>query len=136
MNYSVNTVAKSVNNINTHGFRVDLCVNGVLHSCILDTGAEVTVLTENSALQIGGVLKDQSRILRGADGSPLEVLGERDVTISTKRGLKVPTTAYVVKGSTSNLLGRDEIQTLGLISVVNNVSSDQVISQYPKLFKG
>lgn len=61
------------------------------------------------------------RILRGADGSCLNVAYQNDLTISSKRGNKINTIAYVVINASNNLMGKDEIQSLGLISVINSI---------------
>jgi len=77
-----------------------------------------------------------NRILKGADGSVLKVSRRVQVRLSSNRGVTTDTEAYVITGATSNLLGRNEIESLGLISIINSVSSDEVVTKFPSLFRG
>ena len=68
-----------------------------------DTGAEVTVLTEDTSKLLGLELDGPEKCLTGADGSGLNVAGMSEVCIqSTCRSVYDP--IYVLKGSGKNLL--------------------------------
>ncbi len=48
----------------------------------VDTGAEVTALTEEALSQLGAIqLKSPSKVLCGPDRTPLKVLGQTRVTL-------------------------------------------------------
>ena len=77
-----------------------------------------------------------NKLLKGADGRTLKVLGEVDVTLASQRGNTTETSAFVVCGASSNLLGKKEIKSLGLVSVVNSVGVENIVTKYEKIFHG
>ena len=56
-------------------FNVNLRVNGQTTAFILDTGADVTVITENTSKRLKANVVYTNKILTGAGGKPLTVIG-------------------------------------------------------------
>lgn len=117
-------------------FKVDLNVNGVITPFILDTGADVTVITENTSKHLGANIVNTAKNLTGASGKPLKVVGEISMKIVSKQSKSIHTTGFIVKGAMNNLLGREQIQQLGLIHVVNSITCETIEKQHPTLFQG
>lgn len=117
-------------------FNINLNVNGQNIPFILDTGADVTVVTENTYKRLGANFVSTDRCLTGASGKPLKVIGEIHMQIVSKQNKSVSTTGFIVKGAMNNLLGKDQIQQLGLIQVVNNITCETIEKRHPKLFHG
>ena len=118
------------------GYVTHLCVNGLMTKFKLDTGADVTVITEKTFKTLGIAIRSPGRVLKGADGSVLNVLGETSMNISSRKGADTDAVAFIVGGASANLLGREEIKALGLISIVNTVSEDNILERYESLFQG
>jgi len=106
---------------------------------VLDTGAEVTVLTKGTCKRIGLHLSKPSKALLGAGGEELDVMGEADVSIRGKLKPNIAVaTVYVVEGAKRNLLGIEQIRSLGLLAIVNSVCEESINPQDkpPRLFGG
>ena len=104
----------------------------------VDTGADVTVIPPSfyNAEQ-DGKLSSSTRTLTGPGQQTLEVIGQ--FTANLKRsGQDNHTTQdiFVVKGLTRALLGLPAIKALGVVSMVNQVHSEDVANQFPELFTG
>ena len=105
----------------------------------LDTGAEVTAVSEATYCKLRGVnLQKATRSLRGPAGQPLKVLGRFTKKIThTKTKSSSREVIYVVRGLESNLLGFSAIQNLRLIKRVDSVGiTDTVKQRFAKVFKG
>ena len=78
-----------------------------------------------------------SRGLLGAGGAPLQVVGEANVCLESRRK-STSALVSVVQGARRNLLGRDQIWELDLLAIVNAISSEAFdpLKQFPKLFTG
>ena len=82
----------------------------------VDTGTEVTALTEEALSQLGAIqLKSPSKVLCGPDRTPLKVLGQTRVTLTSK-GKSCSQDVCVVQQLKHNLLGLPAIRALGLLS--------------------
>ena len=117
-------------------FNVNLRVNGQTTAFILDTGADVTVITENTSKRLKANVVHTDKILTGAGGKPLTVIGEVRVRIVSKHNISIKTTGFIIKGAMNNLLGKEQIQQLGLPQVVNSVSCETIEKRHPTLFQG
>jgi hypothetical protein len=95
-----------------------LHVNNVEVEFTFDTGADVSTLTEKTCDMLCIKLQEPDRCLSGADGSMLNVLGVSNVNIKGTYGA-VNAPVYVLKGSSRNLLGRQELKQLNLLAVIN-----------------
>ena len=102
----------------------------------MDTGADVTVITEDTFKGLDIKYRTQSKNFKGANGKVMKVLGEVDICLSSRRGVNIETKAFVLCGASSNLLGKREIESLGLISIINAVSIDGTIAKYGDMFSG
>ena len=103
----------------------------------MDTGAEVSILTEETSKLLELRLERSARVLSGADGTPLSVLGRTEVLLESK--LKhTRATVYVLKGARFNLLGLCELRNLSLLAIVNVVCKDEFdpVKMYPGVFTG
>ena len=114
-----------------------LNVNGMDVIFALDTGAQATVLTKSSFDRLKTKLNEPRRVLVGAGGNVLKHIGEVPVRIASRRK-SIDCTVSVVDGVVRNLLGIEEIERLGLVSVVASVRSQLVdpFTKYRDLFEG
>ena len=114
-----------------------LDVNGVDVVFALDTGAQATVLTKSSFDRLDVKLGTPRRILVGAGGGLLKHLGEAPVVLTSKRK-SVRCVVSVVDGVVKNLLGIDEIERLGLVSVVSTIGTRPFdpLERYSGVFVG
>ena len=101
----------------------------------VDTGAEVTVISEDSWKSLGlSEAKPPTKKLHGPDRQPLKVRGELHATLSY-RGRQCIQPVFVVKHLQHNLLGLPAIQALQVLSQVQAVRTP-IADQYPGLFTG
>jgi hypothetical protein len=98
---------------------------------LIDTGADVSVITEEAWGRLGVGLRPHEKVLSGAGGHRLEVLGEIVTSLRKRDGKKTGATLVVVKGARVNLLGRPEITRLGMVNVVGSVNAS---AEFPGLF--
>ena len=101
-------------------FRVYVDVNGRGVDFTLDTGSDVTIITETTSRDLRLELTKPSRYLVGADSTPLNVVGESVVELNNK-GLIVSSLTSIIKNATRNLLGIVEIRSLNLLAIVNSI---------------
>ena len=127
-----------VGNQNNNPWTVTLQLNGSPVEFCIDTGAEVTVISEATYRQVGSPkLEPPQRMLRGLDNHILPVRGL--LTGQLKKGDKMATDAvYLVTGLHKPLLGRPAIEKLDLISRVGVVedNTEKLKKQFPKLSEG
>jgi predicted aspartyl protease len=103
---------------------------------VLDTGADVTVITEKTFSKLACSGTDPSKVLKGADGKVLKVMHETSLVMTSKRGTSTTASAFVVKGATNNLLGKQEIRELQIISVVCNVRKETITDDFQDMLEG
>ena len=72
-------------------FFIKLYKNGKKTDYKLDTGADVTVLTEDTFKGLDIKYRRPSKILKGANGKVMKVLGEVDICLSSRRGVNIET---------------------------------------------
>ena len=116
---------------------VDLHLDNTQVKLCIDTGAEVTVVSDKTWRDVRSpTLKSPERKLRGPDDHPLAVLGQWKGTLENS-STQTKETIFVVEGLSKPLLGRPAIQSLQLVTrvaTVNKKLSPQ--EQYPNLFTG
>ena len=95
-------------------------VNGKGGDFTLDTGSEVTIITEPTSRDLKLELSSPSVDLVGADVNSLNVLGECEIELMNK-GLSIDALSFILKGANRNLLGIVEIRKLHLLAVVNSL---------------
>ena len=95
----------------------------------LDTGAEVTAISEKSYNTLKRVtLKSPSKSLFGPTHNSIQVLGQFQGKLQV--GDKTSTeTVFVIRGLRNNLLGLPAMKSLQLVCRVDTVSSEKEIQQ-------
>ena len=117
---------------------VTIDVNGTQIELNIDTGAEVTVISEEAWRKVGQpALSPPDRTLRGPDTHKLPTTGQFTARLS-KDEHKVEEEIYVVKGLHKPLLGRPAIDKLRLVSRVSSIdhTNQSPMEKFPNLFKG
>ena len=114
-----------------------LLVKGKKVSFKLDTGAEVTAISEETFLQIGGAkLQKPTKILYGPARQTLNVLGQFMTTLQHEQHTSLQP-VFVIRGLKNDLLGLPAIVSLQLIRRANSIQTDDDIrKQFPKVFSG
>ena len=114
-----------------------LRLNGRLTFFCIDTGAEVTVISEKIYTKIGSPeLKTLDKTLRGPGGDQLGCKG-RFVGYLQKGDLTIKEEIYVIKNLHKPLLGRPAIRGLNLLKRVDSVKKEQaVLDQFSGVFEG
>ena len=110
--------------VGNNPWTVDLKLEDSPVTFCIDTGAEVTVISEETLKDAGSpTLKSPKRKLRGPDDHPLAVLGQwRGALEHASKWTKE--TIFVVEGLSRPLLGRPAIQSLQLVTRVSTVNKE------------
>lgn len=120
-------------------WRAKVKVNGQEMSFKLDTGAEVTAISEKVFASLGKIqLREPEKVLCGPDRQKLDVVGCVSVKISYDRRT-TSQCVYVIRKLKNNLLGLPAIQSLHLLKKVDEVevlSTSSVKEKFPRLFQG
>ena len=104
----------------------------------LDTGAEVTAVTEELHTLLGKpALQRASKVLYGPGQQPLKVLGQFEESISY-RNSSSRQVLFVVRGLSKNLMGLPAITALNLATRVDGVGdySQSIQEKFPSVFQG
>jgi len=118
-----------------HAWTCHINVNRHDVSFKIDTGAEVTVISDNITKSIGlHQLHPPTKKLHGPDNSPLEVIGGATVRLVYK-GTECTQPIFVVRNVKQNLLGFPAIQVLQVLKHVN-VVTQSIPERFPTLFTG
>ena len=118
---------------------VNICVGPSELTFKLDTGAEVTAISENAFRELKGVQYEApAKKLYGPSHEPLSVVGQFIAEFKYKERFSKQT-VFVVKGLKDHLLGLPAIRALNLIVRVNAVSGSTdvktaIMEAYPTLF--
>ena len=126
------------NNKPTKSWSVRVIVNGKVVPFVIDTGAEVSAISQEIYEVIGAPqLHRPKRVLCGPGRQTLDVRGCCTVKISHKH-LNTIQTVYVIHNINNNLLGLPAIIALNILTQVNTVCStdNQIIKKFPTLFQG
>ena len=117
---------------------VNLSIRGQQISLSIDTGAEVSVISEEIWRAIGcPPLTQTTRSLSGPDGSPIRTKGKFSETLTLHNRTATTTELYVVSGLSKPLLGRPAIDQLNLIRRLAVVTERKTPKeQFPSLFQG
>ena len=128
-----------LNSGKTSPWTVSLKLEGTDTHFKMDTGAEVTAISECAFHSLKGVtLTKPTKILHGPTGRPMKVLGQFTGTLSSK-DKQANEPVYVIRGLWTNLLVFPAITALKLVARVDATSSTEQqdwLVQYPSLFKG
>ena len=112
-------------------------VNGIFMEFQIDTGAEVTVISERDYKRLGEVaLTPSQRTLRGPNQSLLAAKGQFKGKIRVGKRV-AEQTIYVVEGLHKSLLGQPAIQALQLLKRIGAVEKGSRSEElFPNLFTG
>ena len=114
-------------------------LNGQEVNFKLNTGAEVTAISNKTYTQLQGVgrLKAASKVLYGPTQQPLQVLGQFEATLAKKQK-GTSQTVFVIRGLKTNLLGLPAINALQLVSRIDSTAkaSEDILQKFPSLFCG
>ena len=121
-------------------WRVKLRVSGQVMEFKVDTGAEVTAISETAFRAMRKqTLKTPTKNLYGPAHSALHVLDQFEGELS-HQGKTTKQNIYVIKGLRSDLLGFPAIMALELMARVGeavvNTEKVDIVARYPKLFQG
>lgn len=113
----------------------EIHLGGKAASFKLDTGAEVTAITEESYKELSNVsLRQATRILHGPACQPLELLGQFTTTL-THQQQSSSQVIFVIRGLKNNLLAIKALQLLSKVEAVGGEKVD-VQGRFGKLFQG
>ena len=115
-----------------------LSLNGKPTKFEIDTGAEVTVISERAHRNIGSPkLRPPQKTLRGPSNQELFVKGQFTAKLKNS-DREVEQELFVVKDLHRHLLGRPAIKVLDLAARVGVVEEDEKspVARYPNLFTG
>ena len=100
----------------------------------LDTGAEVTAISDATHQRLGKPTLDPTDKLLYGSSRPLQVLGKFEGALIHK-GIQAQQPVYVVKKLRRNLLGLPAITTLTLVARMD-ATEHNLQSEFPKVFRG
>ena len=125
--------------------RVNITACGHTFKMLVDTGATINVIDQNTFSQMRNVKLQNTKTKAFAYDSktPVEVAGKFDTMLETKKHITIAT-IYVVKGSrhSGNLMSLETAKELGLISLhLNHVTTkdstlDIILHKHNKVFDG
>ncbi|KAF9760594.1 Retrovirus-related Pol polyprotein from transposon [Nosema granulosis] len=103
----------TVNRLRSHNpFFIKLYQKNKTHECLLDTGADISIISEKLVSSLNKVtIKKKGGNLRSACGTPIEILGQiEDIDFTTISNGKVKVSPYVVRnGPEYIILGKEFI---------------------------
>ena len=114
-----------------------ILINNINAKMMIDTGASVNVMDEATYDKIHRptLMRHRGpRIMPYGGGTSLNVLGVCDVTLESKSSIQCHR-FHVIKGAHGSLIGFTAAQELGLVNIVNKISSDWE-KEHPGLTKG
>ena len=136
-----NAFLGAVSDSDNDPWAVELTLQGTPVILHIDTGAEVTVITEQTWRSIGQPqLNPSDRTLRGPDSHIIPTLGKFVGTFNLRtRTHQVESEVYVAQGLSKSLLGRPTILDFDLIKRIASIDRTRELSpsdDFPSLFCG
>ena len=130
------TLEQSPVTLTDNPWEVTLILNGVPVLFKIDTGADVSAISESVFKQLKYVtLVHSDRHLSGPSQYQLQVSGKFTATL--KYGTKeAKENIFVVQKLQKALLGRPGIESLNRIARINTLQDKKFVKMYPNLFKG
>nr|XP_006822924.1 PREDICTED: uncharacterized protein K02A2.6-like [Saccoglossus kowalevskii] len=104
--------------------------------CLIDSGAGINIIDEQTLQQIKGVqlLQSSKKIYAYNAVKPLPVIGEAEMTVqSLVTNQQLTENFCVVKSTGGNLLGCETAVNLGLLRIMNNVHSTIIVPTVGKI---
>ena len=110
----------------------EILLNQVKVSFKLDTGAEVTAISDDTYRQLGLPKLDKpSKVLYGPAKRTFDVVGQFTATLEHERS-NSQQVVFVVKGLRNNLLGLPAIIALQLLYRAASVHTAEILKQFQK----
>ena len=127
----------AINNNGNGPWMTEVHVRGVPVKFKIDTGADVSVISEKDFLKVGKYpLQESDRKLYGPGKNELQVKGRFSATMSQMRK-SCKQDIYVIKGLQQALLGRPAIEALRVVHKVDHVTSlENYTNSFPDCFRG
>ena len=134
----------TVNSANKNNANVKVTVNSVSFTTMVDTGASINVIDEQTFSKFREVTLKSTKTKAFAynQSEPVNFLGKFEAVVETRKRMTVAT-FYVVQGQNSgNLLSLSTAQDLGLVTLhINPVSTkdaalDSIIGKHQSVFHG
>ena len=125
------------NTVSNNPWRLTVNLNGVETEFDIDTGAEVSVISESRHKKVGSPsLSRPDRTLKGPSNQCLPVTGQfTGVLMRGERDVRQD--IFVVRGLCRNLLGRPAIEALQLAVRVGAIfDNTSPIQLFPRMFRG
>ena len=118
----------------------EIIVNGFPTTFKLDTGAAVSVLSDQAPLLEHCKINKHPVKLTGPGGVPLPVIGTLKASLAY-RDAHIKETMYVLRNQQVSLLSKSACVTLGLVSRIDEVggaspATPNFIEEFPDLFEG
>ena len=123
---------------NQSSWTADVEIRGWTVHFMLDTGAEVTAISQESSQRLGQVsLKKSMKVVYGPAKQKLDVIGQFEEVISYGKNSSKQT-IFVIRGLKVNLLGFPSITALKILKRVDAVKTEEINikQQFPKVFSG
>lgn len=137
-----NELVCPISNISKHyddPWAIDININDSDNVCFkIDTGADVSVMPSNIKLNNEIRLQPTTKILKGANGKELSILGKATIKMSYKNNTCFET-VYFTEGLVQPLLGKPAIENLHILSRINEINNNNSVDWYvkhPNLFQG
>ena len=131
------TVTAVTDAVGTHSpWMVDVKLNSQNFEFKVDTGADVTVIPESVySRERDGELQPSSLPLNGPTDEALDVCGQFSGLL-TRNGIESQQNVYVIRNLRRALLGKPAIEALKVVALVEPIQEEEIVKQYPELFKG
>lgn len=113
---------------------IDLVAENEMVKFIVDTGADVSIVTEDTARRLRLKRRPTVREFRGAGGNLLDIREKARISLVSDWGQRVSSKVYILGGARNNLLGKPEISRFGLVKTVLGVH-EEIGRRHPKLFR-
>ena len=130
------SIHHAVNSVKTALPEINLKLDNVKTTLLVDTGSTVNIIDEKTHKQLGQPqLKkgSQPNLYPYGNDTPLHVLGQCEILIETKSQLQCHI-FYVTKGNHGSLIGYPTAKALNLVKIIHNVNDPT--TKYPHLFEG
>ena len=125
----------TIDSDSNHTWTCKININGHTAVFKVDTGAEVTVIAEDTVNSLNiKELQTPSKTLHGPDNKPLDVHGEFQAKLVHKDHECIQP-VFVVKNVKHNLLGLPAIRALHLLSTVDSIEQP-IHQEFPSIFTG
>ncbi|CAI6364864.1 unnamed protein product [Macrosiphum euphorbiae] len=132
----------TISNNSSQTWQIDLYINNIPISCLLDTGAQANIMSLHNLLKLkvseASIIKKNTTKLMSIHSIDIPTLGTCSLRCCYKNSIEV-ITFFIVDFDCITVLGLASCQQLNLlqrVNVVNNNSSHSVLKYYNDIFEG